>query len=69
MQHARQLKNANGGKCTLPPIFLYSIAVFFFGYCNEEGGKIEIFSKRSYGWCKDREKKKLAFYWTQNRGI
>jgi len=27
----------------------------FFGYCNEEGKKIDIFSKRSHGWCKDRK--------------
>ena len=55
-----------GAGANAPQFFLH-----FLGCWVEEGQiKIEIFSKRSFGWCKGRQKNyKFALYGRQNRRI
>jgi hypothetical protein len=68
---SKQLRNllvrGKGGEC-LSNIFLRMV---FFGYrfLKREKYKLAIFSKRLFGWCKDRRKLKNPFYGTQNRGL
>jgi hypothetical protein len=56
-----------GGTCP-PNIFLAKNRVLAT-QLKRDKSKVEIFSERLFGWCKDRKNETPVFYGRQNRGI